>query len=126
MHALRLRSIDHQTMPHTTHDTGLAHRVVLSPDGRTCITCGGGFEACVWDLSKGTLLRCLQGHSSWVVDVAVSPDACRAVTASHDGRVMCVGMSSAIHEMCLPPLYPDCMQWGIVGWCLVRGVLSIH
>lgn len=62
--------------------------MVLSPDGRTCITCGGGFEACVWDLSKGSLLRCLEGHSSWVVDVAVSPDACRAATASHDGRIM--------------------------------------
>ncbi len=41
----------------------------------------------MWDLSKGNLLRTLKGHSSWVVDAAVSPDACRAVTASHDGHV---------------------------------------
>lgn len=75
--------------------------MVLSPDGRTCITCGGGFEACVWDLSKGTLLRCLQGHSSWVVDVAVSPDACRAATASHDGRIMCVQPHAACVCMCV-------------------------
>ena len=37
----------------------------------------------VWDLTSGTVLQTLEGHTEWVNAVTVLPDR-RAVSASHD------------------------------------------
>ena len=38
----------------------------------------------VWDLQTGHLRRTLQGHSDWVLGVAITPDGKHAVSASWD------------------------------------------
>jgi WD40 repeat protein len=38
----------------------------------------------VWDLETGRILRTLEGHSDFVLDVAVTPNGRRAVSGSED------------------------------------------
>ena len=41
----------------------------------------------IWNISKGTLLRTLKGHSDWVTSVAISPDGRLALSGSDDNTV---------------------------------------
>ena len=38
----------------------------------------------VWNLENGQTVRTLEGHSDWVIGVAITPDGRRAVSASRD------------------------------------------
>ena len=42
--------------------------------------------AALWDITSGSVIRVLRGHSDTVVDATFSPDGAWLATASHDGR----------------------------------------
>jgi WD40 repeat protein len=61
--------------------------LALSPDGRQLAAIGGSeFGVSLWNLTTRSL-TVLNGHSSFVVDVAFSPDGRTLATSSHDQTV---------------------------------------
>lgn len=62
--------------------------VSFSPDGSQLVMSGPrAWVASVWDAQTGKPIRELIGHTSWVTDVAFSPDGTRIATASQDETV---------------------------------------
>ena len=90
--------------------TGVIHAVVLAPDSRRAVTASDDLTLRVWDLSTGTCDAVLTGHSGWVVDVKVTVDGRRCVSASHDGTArrakLCGHMQSVVTFPVLPPSRP--------------------
>ena len=62
--------------------------VAISPDGRF-IAAGDSSDTDVrvWDVSSGTLLSCLCGHSAGILSVAFTPDGKGLVSGSCDGKL---------------------------------------
>lgn len=60
--------------------------VAISPDGRCGLSCDTD-AVLVWDLDNGRILRRLQGHTSAVLHVVISPNGCTALSASADRTV---------------------------------------
>ena len=57
----------------------------MTLDGRRAVSVGGHDKTLrVWDLGSGACLRTLEGHSSYVRGVSVTPDGVRAISASED------------------------------------------
>ena len=73
-------------------DSGKVFAVALTPDSTTAITASDDFLVRVWDVSTGRCLSAMEGHTGWVVALAVSPDGRKVVSASHDGTARCVFM----------------------------------
>lgn len=63
--------------------------VALTADAQRAVTAGEDFTARVWDMLTGRCTAVLTGHSGWVVDVVITPDGTRGITASHDGTARC-------------------------------------
>ena len=60
--------------------------VAISPDCQTLV--GGGWQKIrIWDLQTGELLLTLDGHSHWVLSVAISSDGKTLVSGSADKTV---------------------------------------
>ncbi len=72
--------------PIRTIETGASRRIALSPDGKSLATMAGA-NAQVWQVSDGSLLTTLAGHTGTVQDVAFSPDGRIVATASLDRSV---------------------------------------
>ena len=59
-------------------------RVALSPDGKTLAVCQR-YDVALWDVATWKSRALLKGHTSWVRDVAYSPDGTTLVSGSNDG-----------------------------------------
>jgi WD40 repeat protein len=60
--------------------------VAISPDNQILV--GGSWQKIwVWNLQTGELLRTIDGHSHWVLSVAISPDGNTLVSGSADKNV---------------------------------------
>jgi WD40 repeat protein len=59
----------------------------MSRDGKRAVSGGADMKLRIWDLSDGTLIRELTGHSNTIWSVAVSPDGKRALSGGMDGTM---------------------------------------
>jgi WD40 repeat protein len=68
------------------------HAVVVTCDGCRIVSAGGSSPSSgrqydctlrVWNLESGQMLSTLEGHTSSVTTVAVTPDGCRVISGSH-------------------------------------------
>ena len=66
-------------------DSGKVFAVALMPDSTKAITASDDFLVRIWDVSTGRCLSAMEGHTGWVVALAVSPDGDHVVSSSHDG-----------------------------------------
>ncbi len=60
--------------------------VAISPDSQT-VAGGSGKIVRLWRKETGELLRTFEGHSSWVLSVAISPDGNTLASASADSTI---------------------------------------
>jgi WD40 repeat protein len=100
-HTVRLWDIDAaKEIRRFVGHTEEVHSVALSPDGRRAVSGSGSRKLenekivpldCtlrLWDVESGKELRRFSGHDDWVINVAISPDGRRALSAGRsDGTV---------------------------------------
>ena len=55
--------------------------MAVTPDGKQVVSASKDKTLKVWDLETGRVLRTLEGHSDYVMGVALTPDGKRAVSA---------------------------------------------
>jgi WD40 repeat protein len=61
--------------------------VAFSPDGATLASGWHDNTVQLWQVSDGTLLYTLEGHTAYVSSVAFSPDGATLASGSYDGTV---------------------------------------
>jgi len=61
--------------------------VAFSPDGQTLASGSDDTTVRLWQVSDGTLLRTLEGHTDTVLSVAFSPDGQTLASGSWDRTV---------------------------------------
>jgi WD40 repeat protein len=80
---------------------GFAKDALFSSDGKKIIASGGSdmrpippdkvrptdHTIRVWDIASGKELRCLRGHTSGVIGLALSPDGKTLASCSHDRTI---------------------------------------
>lgn len=73
----------------------------ISPDGRSLFTAQTNFQARLWSVSTGELLRTFVGHTDWVGESAYTNDSKLLATASDDGsvRIWNVDRNEAAHTI---------------------------
>ena len=59
----------------------------MTADGKRAVSASRDNTLKVWDLENGREMYTLEGHSSWVWGVALSPDGARVASASADNSV---------------------------------------
>ena len=70
----------------TTCPTDVITSLAISPDNTILV--GGSWEKIrVWDLQTGATIRSIEGHSHWVLSVAISPDGNTLVSGSADKTI---------------------------------------
>ncbi|MEG4574123.1 WD40 repeat domain-containing protein [Microcoleus sp. N3A4] len=66
--------------------TDVITSLAISPDNTILV--GGSWEKIwVWDLQTGATIRSIEGHSHWVLSVAISPDGNTLVSGSADKTI---------------------------------------
>jgi WD40 repeat protein/Cdc6-like AAA superfamily ATPase len=70
------------------------NRVRFSPNGQLLVSANMNHTAEIYDVSKGTLLKTLEGHKAPVHDCAVSPDSELIVSADQDGYLIVCSMQN--------------------------------
>jgi len=65
------------------HEAAVKAVAFAGPD--RAVSAGDDFTIAVWDLTTGTRLRRMTGHSGQIKDLAVSPDGTQLASASWDG-----------------------------------------
>lgn len=75
--------------------------VSLSPDGRSLFTDQTNFQARLWSMSTGELLRTFVGHTDWVREAVYTKDSKLLATASDDGsvRIWNVDRNQTVHTI---------------------------
>jgi WD40 repeat protein len=61
--------------------------IAYSPDGGRIATSGGSNDALIWDLTTGSIIYSLQGHTAMIWSVAFSPDGSTVCTGSKDNTI---------------------------------------
>ncbi len=61
--------------------------IVVTPDGRFCVSGGEDKSVRLWAAETGECLAILRGHVGWINCVTVTPDARRICSASYDGTL---------------------------------------
>jgi hypothetical protein len=87
----------------------------LAPDGRMLITADSDFgraakvdtSARLWDLATGKELLRLQGHESFVRDLAISPDGKRLATGLADSTVLVWDLTPGLGRVGMPAKHLD-------------------
>jgi len=70
----------------TTSPTDIITALAISPDNSLLV--GGSWKRIwVWNLQSGAIIRTIEGHSHWVLSVAISPDGNTLVTGSADKTI---------------------------------------
>ncbi|WP_437975744.1 WD40 repeat domain-containing protein [Sorangium sp. So ce295] len=59
--------------------------VAITPDGQRAVSASEDRSLILWDLARGTAVRALWGHTSWVTAVAITPGGARAISGGGDG-----------------------------------------
>ena len=67
---------------------GWVRAIACSPDGKTLFAGGSAGAITCWDLRTGTRLARWRGHASDVLDLALTPDGSRLVSASADTTLL--------------------------------------
>jgi WD40 repeat protein len=70
----------------TTSPTDIITALAISPDN-TILVGGSWKKIWVWNLQSGAIIRTIEGHSHWVLSVAISPDGNTLVTGSSDKTI---------------------------------------
>ncbi|MFB8793306.1 MAG: WD40 repeat domain-containing protein [Microcoleus sp.] len=70
----------------TTSPTDVITSLAISPDN-TILVGGSWQKIWVWNLQSGAIIRTIEGHSHWVLSVAISPDGNTLVTGSADKTI---------------------------------------
>jgi WD40 repeat protein len=66
--------------------TDVITSLTISPDNSILV--GGSWQKIwVWNLQSGAIIRTIEGHSHWVLSVAISPDGNTLVTGSSDKTI---------------------------------------
>ena len=79
-----------------------AGSVRITPDKTQLITGGGDGAVKVWDLSSGSLLGTLTGHTAGVYSLDVSPDGGTLISGSYDSTVRVWDLSSRVLKYSVP------------------------
>jgi WD40 repeat protein len=66
--------------------TDIITSLAISPDN-TILVGGSWKKIWVWNLQSGAIIRTIEGHSHWVLSVAISPDGNTLVTGSADKTI---------------------------------------
>lgn len=61
--------------------------LTFSPDGKTLASAGTDHKVILWDVAKEKALATLEGHTTFVFDVAFSPDGRTLASGSGDGTM---------------------------------------
>ncbi|MEG3844275.1 WD40 repeat domain-containing protein [Microcoleus sp. herbarium14] len=70
----------------TPSPTDVITSLAISPDN-TILVGGSWQKIWVWDLQTGAIIRSIEGHSHWVLSVAISPDGNTLVSGSADKNI---------------------------------------
>jgi WD40 repeat protein len=70
----------------TPSPTDIITSLAISPDN-TILVGGSWKRIWLWNLESGEIIRSIEGHSHWVLSVAISPDGNKLVTGSADKTI---------------------------------------
>ena len=79
--------------------------ILISPDGKRCVSGSGDYTLRIWDMESGQCLRTLEGHNGYISALAITPDGKRCVSGSDDQTLRIWDMESGQCLRTLEELY---------------------